>query len=338
LDLLGFVGCALGRDGELEHVLVGRTPGILEEAALVAHVEEVPVGGVGLLDRHRDRDALRLRVRDQVAPPAELPFAPGGDDAELGGEGRIRELEAHLVVALAGGAMGHGVGTFLARDLHLTPCDQRSGDRGPEEVLVLVDGSRAEHREDVVPGELLPQVLDDRLAGSRLAGTLGEPRQLRALPDVGAEGDDLGAVALDEPAEDDRGVEPARIREDNPPDGSFRGHSRSRSTAPPGNQLVDSLKNPVGSAETVKACNRRMPRRRTWSVRSGSPSRPRLPGSSSAGSPGSGSRSWAGSWPGTRSVWRAPRSCSSRSAGPPRVGCLRRSLGSRGFTSTMPTS
>src|SRR5262249_7397799 len=174
----------------------------------------------------------------------------------------------------------------------------------------------------------------DRLAGARLLRTLGEPRELPALPDVGAEGDDLGAVALDEPAEDDRGVEPARIREDNPPDGSFRGHSASRSTAPPGNQLVDSLKNPTGSAETSRTCNRRHPRRRAWSVRSGSRSRLRLPGSFLAGSPGSVSRSSVGSWPATRSGRRARPSFSSRSAGPPRVACQRPSVGSGGFTST----
>src|SRR5262249_2156453 len=137
-------------------------------------------------------------------------------------------------------------------DLHLAPRDERTGDRGAEEVLVLVDGSGTEHREDVVPDELLPQVLDDRLARPRLAGTLGEPRELRALPDVGPERDDLRAVALDQPAKDDRGVEPARVRQHNPADGSFRGHSGPRSTAPPGNQLVDSLKNLVRSAETVR--------------------------------------------------------------------------------------
>ena len=51
----------------------------------------------------------------------------------------VRQLEAHLVVALAGGAVGDRVGAFRARDLHLGLGDERPRDRGAEQVGALVD-------------------------------------------------------------------------------------------------------------------------------------------------------------------------------------------------------
>jgi hypothetical protein len=47
----------------------------------------------------------------------EVPLAPRRDDRELGRERAERELEAHLVVALAGGAVRDRVAAGLARDL-----------------------------------------------------------------------------------------------------------------------------------------------------------------------------------------------------------------------------
>jgi hypothetical protein len=76
-----------------------------------------------------------------------------------------RELEADLVVALAGGAMGDGVGADLRGDLDQLLGDQRAGDRGSEQIDALIDGIGAEHREDVVAHEFLAQILDEDVLG-----------------------------------------------------------------------------------------------------------------------------------------------------------------------------
>jgi hypothetical protein len=68
------------------------------------------------------------------------------------GEG---ELEAHLVVALAGRAVRDGVGAVRERDLRLASRDQRARDRRAEHVAALVEGVGAQDREDVVARELL---------------------------------------------------------------------------------------------------------------------------------------------------------------------------------------
>ena len=213
LDVLGPVGSLLGRDAEEEHVLVRLAPRVLQDAALVADVQQVTVGAVRLLARHRHRNPLFLGVGDELAARAEVPDAPRGNDADAGLEGVVGELEAHLVVALAGGAVGDGVGSLLAGDLDLPLGDQRPGDGGAEQVGVLVDGAGAQHRKDEVAHELLAQVVDVDRAGAAAAGLRLHRLELLPLAEVGAEGDDLGPVGLDQPGEDDGGIESSRVGE-----------------------------------------------------------------------------------------------------------------------------
>src|SRR5262249_20681083 len=79
----------------------------------------------------------------------------------------------------------------------------------------LIERIGAEHREHVVPDELLAQVLDEdilRLDAQHL-GLAPRRLQLLALAEVGREGDDLAAVGLLQPLQDDRRVETARVGE-----------------------------------------------------------------------------------------------------------------------------
>ena len=57
--------------------------------------------------------------------------------------------------------MRHRIGADLAGDLDLLLGDERPGDRGPQQVLPLVQGVGAEHREHIVADEFLAQVLDE---------------------------------------------------------------------------------------------------------------------------------------------------------------------------------
>ena len=177
-------------------------------------MKQVAVGAVGPLGGHRHGDVVARRELEERGPRAELPLPPGRDHPEVGRERRVGQLEADLVVALAGRAVGHGVGALPGRDLDLSAGDQRAGDRRAEQVRALVDRVGPQHREDEVPHELLPEVhdVDGRRAGAQRL--LADRQQLLALAEVGAERDHLAAVALDQPAEDHRGVEPARVRED----------------------------------------------------------------------------------------------------------------------------
>jgi len=214
LDVGRLVGGLLGRDGDREDVLRRLVPGILQDAALVGDVQGVAVRAVGLVLRDGKRDAVLGRVVDHVLPRRERPLvvAPGGDDPDVGVEGHVGELEAHLVVALARGAVAHGVGLLAVGDLDLPLGDQRPRDRGAHQVGALVDGVGPQHGEHEVPDELLAQVLDIALAGPRPDGLLLEAVELLLLAHVGGKGDDLAAgVGLQEPPDDDRRIQAARV-------------------------------------------------------------------------------------------------------------------------------
>ena len=108
-----------------------------------------------------DRDLVLLGEVDQLAARSQVPLAPRRDHVDVGLERVIGELEAHLIVALAGRAMRHRIGADLLGDLDLLLGDQRTRDRGAEQILALVERVGAEHREHVVAHELLAQVLDE---------------------------------------------------------------------------------------------------------------------------------------------------------------------------------
>ena len=118
LDVLGFLRGLFGRSGPLEHVCRRLVPRILQRAALVAQVPEVAVLAVDALHGGLDGHIVLGGVVQRVLAPADVPLAPGGDDAQPGIERHDRQLEAHLVVALAGGAVGDCVRAFHLGDLH----------------------------------------------------------------------------------------------------------------------------------------------------------------------------------------------------------------------------
>ena len=162
-----------------------------------------------------DRDLVLLGEVDQLLAALEFPLAPRCDHADVGLQRIIAELEAHLVVALAGRAMADGVRAHRPRNLDLALGDQRPRDRRAEQIVALVLRVGAEHREDEVADELLAQILDEdvfRLHAEHL-GLAPRRFDLLALAEVGGEGYDLRVIFGLQPLEDDRGVEPARISE-----------------------------------------------------------------------------------------------------------------------------
>ncbi len=60
-----------------------------------------------------DRDLVLLGEVDQLLAAGKFPFAPRRDDADVGLQRIIAELEADLVVALAGRAVADRVGADL---------------------------------------------------------------------------------------------------------------------------------------------------------------------------------------------------------------------------------
>ena len=158
-----------------------------------------------------DRDLVLLGEIDQLGPRGEVPFAPGGDHLDIRIERVIAELEADLIVALAGGAVADGVRARRLRDLDLALGDQRPSDRGAEQIDALVKRIGSEHREDEIADEFLAQIFDEDLAYAEHLGLLACGLQLLALAQIRREGHDLAAIGHLQPFEDDRSVQTARI-------------------------------------------------------------------------------------------------------------------------------
>ena len=165
LDGRRLVGRVLRRNGALIDVSGRLDRRVFQHLAFGRGVQEIGVDREGRFAALvlGDRDLVLLGEVDQVGARGEVPFPPRRDDLDVGIERVIGELEAHLVIALAGGAMSDGVGAGLARDLDLPLGDQRARDGRAEEIDAFIERVGAEHREDEVAHEFLAQILDEDL-------------------------------------------------------------------------------------------------------------------------------------------------------------------------------
>ena len=94
------------------------------------------------------------------------------------------KLDADLVVALAGAAVGYGGRVLLQGDLRQVSCDEGAAERRGQRVLGLVEGAGLEGGPDVALHKLRPNVLDDGLHRARGHGLLSHLVELSALAQV----------------------------------------------------------------------------------------------------------------------------------------------------------
>ncbi len=157
---------------------------------------------------HVYRNAVCLGIGHQFFARQQVPFAPGRDHLDVRHQRIGAQLEAHLVVALAGGAVRDGLGAGCFGDLHQPLGDERAGNRGAEQVFAFIDGVAAEHRKDEIAHELLAQIVDeDVLLLDAELQRLGACRlEFLALAEIGGEGHHFAAVGILQPLQDDRSV------------------------------------------------------------------------------------------------------------------------------------
>ena len=135
-----------------------------------------------------------------------------GDAVHVGSHRGDGDLEADLVVTLAGAAVRHRVGTELAGRLDQVAGDDGPGERRDERVGSLVEGVGLESGHAVVVGELIAGVGDVGLDGAAVEGSLTDHLEvLAALADVNGDGDDLSAGGLADPADGNRRVQASGV-------------------------------------------------------------------------------------------------------------------------------
>ena len=157
---------------------------------------------------------MGLGVVDLLLAALDVPQPPGGDDGHVGGEGLHGQLKAHLIVALAGAAVGDGVRALRLGDLHQALGDDRAGHGGAQQVGVFILRAHLHAGNDHVLDELLVQILHIQLGGAGLEGLLLQAVQLAHLAHVAGDRDDLAAlVVFLQPGNDDGGVQSTGIGE-----------------------------------------------------------------------------------------------------------------------------
>ena len=219
LDGLGLVRRELGPGDELEDVVVG---GVLRSSIHLPSRRAAPQVVVDRVGRRLraalDRDAVLARVLD-LGVAAHLPGAHGRDHLQLGRQRGDRGLDADLVVALAGAAVGDGVAAGPACVLDRELGDQRAAERGEERVAVAVVGVGLDGRRQVVARELLARVdhvAVQRAEVHRLA--LDDLVVLPRLAEVDGQRDDLCLVLVLDPLEHHARVQAAAVEQQHAPD------------------------------------------------------------------------------------------------------------------------
>jgi len=212
-DVSRNVGSLLGRNAELEKT--GLVDGsfvcrIFEVEAFVGQMPQVLVLGVVGLLVDLERDVVLFRVLDLLLTAVEFPESPRSDNVHVRSKCLDGQLETYLIVALTGAAMADSVCAFLQCDLNDALCNDRSCKGGAEQVL-LVGCASLHGRDDEVVHKFLVQVFDVQFGSAGLECLFFQTVQLGALTDVAGNCDNLTAVVLLEPRNQNRGVKAAGI-------------------------------------------------------------------------------------------------------------------------------
>ena len=156
---------------------------------------------------------LRGELDFLVAGP--FPFAHRGDDLERRSERLKGDVEADLIVALAGAAVGDGLGSVFVGRVDHELGDERPAQGGGERILAFVEGAGHEGRPDETIDEQVAGVDGDGVHGSGFEGLLADLLDVLALAQIDREGDDVQVVLFADPGHHDRGVESAAVRQNN---------------------------------------------------------------------------------------------------------------------------
>ncbi len=216
-DLLHFVGRLRGRNRHAEidqFDTVDRE--ILQPARLITDVQAVLIRAIGLGHGRLDRNLLLFAIGDHFAATgkqlAELFHPPRRDQFN----GRLKrlggELEAALIVALAGRAMSIGGRAHFASYLQTNFRDQRAGDRRAEQVDAFVLGLPLQNREGEIAAQLFAGVHNPGALGAVGAGFGQRGLAILArLTQIDIDRVDFVALVL-QPAQNDRSIQPAGVR------------------------------------------------------------------------------------------------------------------------------
>mmetsp|Transcript_10507 Transcript_10507/g.17053 ORF Transcript_10507/g.17053 Transcript_10507/m.17053 type:complete len:350 (-) Transcript_10507:1206-2255(-) len=161
-DELRLVWRVLRMHGALINIIRRSNGRIFQHFTFRGRVQQVGV--------HRERrlatfvfgngDLVLLCKFQQFGSRGQVPLPPRRNHLDVGVERIGGQLEPHLIVAFAGCAMRHGVCTGRFGNLNQTFGNQRTRNRGAQQVQTFIDRIGAEHRENKVAHKLFSHIFD----------------------------------------------------------------------------------------------------------------------------------------------------------------------------------
>src|SRR5205823_5658366 len=122
LEVKRLVGRVAGRNGPGIGVLWRFRVGVFQNARLGAPAPQVLIGTVWRVHSYRNGDVVLPGILDLLLA-AHAPLADWCDHLQIRSQRRGGDVEAHLVVALAGAAVGYQGRAGLPRYAHHQLCD-----------------------------------------------------------------------------------------------------------------------------------------------------------------------------------------------------------------------
>ncbi len=128
LDVFRRVGCIFRADGALIDVFGRVFGGVFQNLALGRGVQKVRINRERRFATFvfRNGDLVLFGKFQQFGARAQLPFTPGRDHHDFRVQRIGRQFEPNLVIALAGRAVGHGVGAMFSSQFNQTLGNQRT--------------------------------------------------------------------------------------------------------------------------------------------------------------------------------------------------------------------
>ena len=177
----------------------------------MADVPDVAVHRIRAILLDRDGNAALFCVVNFLLAGLDVPDAPRCDNLHVRVKRLDGQLEADLVVALAGAAVADGSAVLLVSDFDEALGNQRPCEGRAQQILALVDRARLERRPNEVLDELLAQVFDIQLFRAALFRLLVEGLEFLALPDVARNADHIAVIIFLQPRHDNRGIQTTGI-------------------------------------------------------------------------------------------------------------------------------
>ncbi|MPM42215.1 hypothetical protein SDC9_88878 [bioreactor metagenome] len=156
---------------------------------------EVLVLGVVGLAVDLQRNVMGLGVVYLILAAFELPGPPGGNHFHLRGKRLESQHKAHLIVALAGTAVGNGVGALFEGNFRDMLGDDGAGKGGSKEV-VLVAGTCLQRGDYVGIHEFVGDIFNVKFRRAGFDGLLLQTVQLVPLSHIGGNSDNLTVIVV----------------------------------------------------------------------------------------------------------------------------------------------